>query len=163
MSRRRLILLALGAVVGLVLLARMMLARQPVSDEAFLLALVDDLAASAEQRQLKKLRSWISQRYRDDHGNDRSAIGQLLLLQLLRQGKVTIYVIAKEVEVHDDRQTAAVQARLVLTRGPRVEQLTSILPEAARALQLTLRFTREERWMITGAAWRNLRAQDVLP
>lgn len=161
MSRRRLILLALAALVLLGLLARTMLARQPVSDEAFLLALVDDLAARAERRDVKALRGWISERYRDEHGHDRQAIGQLLTLQLLR-GAVTVYVLAKEVRVHEDRQGAEVQAKLLLTRSPRVKQLTEIIPEAAKALRLTLRFRREERWMIDGAAWSDLRVQEVL-
>ena len=159
MSSRRLLLLALAAGVVLVLLGVRSLLEPKLTEEERLLALVRQLSQGAEQRDAKLLRQHVSARYRDGHGRDREQIGELLSLYFLRPGIITVYVVRSSVERLDEAtrpMTARISATALLTRGPRVEKLADLLPQAARALRFEVDLEQEaDGWRATSASWRD--------
>lgn len=127
-------------------------------DEQLLLQQIDAAAQAAEQRDLKQLKSWLSATYRDEAGRGPKEIRQLLTFYFLRRGRLAVYLVSKEVQLDpgpEPREASAV-VRAVLTRGKRLKRLQDVLPEAARSLRFSLRFSKEadDVWRLTSAQWR---------
>ena len=151
------LLAALVTLVALVVLVWSRLGGEP-DDEQLLLQQIDAAAQAAERRDLKQLKSWLSATYRDEAGRGPREIRQLLTFYFLRRGRLAVYLISKEVQLDPGpapREASAV-VRAVLTRGKRLERLQDVLPEAARSLRFSLRFSKEadDVWRLTSAQWR---------
>jgi hypothetical protein len=159
MSRRT------GAVVaGVVVLVALALliwsrTRREPDDEQLLLQLIDDAAEAAEQRDLERLRAMLSRDYRDGAGRSYGEISQLVTIYFLRQGRIAVYLLGKEVELDPaaEPRAAAATVKLVVTRGGRAKELSDVIPEAARSLIFSLRFRKEQddAWRVLGATWKD--------
>lgn len=162
MNSKKILMLmaALLAATTVLLVARQLLREGRQTEEQQLLALVDRLAAAAEQRKIKELRQHVSRAYLDPSDRDYKRINQYLIAIYIRQGKFSAYVLNKDVTVdHEARPlTARMRVKVVLTRGPRVAKLTDIVPDAARALVFKLKWHKVgDDWRLTSADWDNLR------
>ena len=154
-TRRRLVLVALLLLVGLVLLGRWLSGRA-VSDEELLLQGVEEIAVAVEQRDLEALGEWIDAGFRDQQGRDFAEIKRFLRLHWLRGGLLSIYLVAKSARLGPARAAGTVEATVLITRRPRVERLADILPESARALRFVFEFQRRDRWRLVRASWRRV-------
>lgn len=149
------ILALLGGGLGL----RACLKGDGKTEEQVLLALVDQMVAAAERNDVKQLREHLSREYSDGAGRGYREMNALLAYHYLRQGKVTVYVVDRKVEV--DRSQRPLRARMrvkaLLTGGPRVRKLVDLVPSSARALTFDLRLRKDDgRWMLHGATWEHI-------
>jgi hypothetical protein len=168
--RNRKLQLLLAAVAGVVaaLVIRHVLSGDKVSDRQFLLNLIDRVATAAEKRQIKDVRRWLSDHYKDDRGRTYENINQLLILHLLRGGTISVYVVDKDVVIHPHAPPLAdMNVIVVLTRGGKAKRLSDILPRAARALEFEMTFEKEgqdqDSWRLTSASWKRIRdVRDLL-
>lgn len=129
-----------------------------LTDEQILLQQIDAAAEAAAQRDVKQLRGWLADDYRDEDGRGREEINQLLTLHFLRRGRLAVYILSKEVQLDPGPAPRAGSAtvRAVLTRGRRMKRLQDVVPEAARSLVFSLRFVKgaDDTWRLTSAGWR---------
>jgi hypothetical protein len=152
------IIIGLGAVAGLVLVARSVL-DEPRDHRQVLRELIDQAAAAAEERDVKKLRGWLAEDFSDATGRDRQEVSRMLTFMLLRGGAVSAYIMDKTVQVDRTAEPLTARARVtvILTRGAKVEALSDILPHSARAVRFTLRFRLEDdAWKVSSASWEKL-------
>jgi len=158
MSRKTSALAA--GLVALIVVAALIWSRLggELDDEQILLQQIDEAAQAAEQRDLKRLKTWLSKTYRDEAGRGPREIRQLLTFYFLRRGRLAVYIVSKEVQLDPGagpREASAI-VRAVLTRGKRLARLQDVVPEAARSLRFSLRFSKEtdDVWRLTSASWR---------
>ena len=157
---RKFVYVAFGLVVVVMTIVVIRCAGKPEqSEEDFLRGLIDHIVVSAEKRNIKELRQWLSRDYHDGGGRDYRLINMFLLQHFLRKGTLSVYVISKTVDV--DRSKNPLQATMkvtaILTRRPKVKQLMDIIPESARALAFDLKFAKEQdEWRLTSANWDNV-------
>lgn len=158
-------LLVVGALIlaALVFQLRDLLFSAPVSDREQLLALIDEVAAAAEARELKLVLERVAESYQDQQGRDLEGLTQILRAYFVMQKQISVYVVNKDVELTEPR-TAKARVDAVITRGPRVKRLTDIIPESARALRFTLRWVKEgDQWLLREARWTNIpRLQELV-
>lgn len=159
MSRRSLSIVGLTVTTVLAIFVGRWLLRGEPDDRELLLALIARAAEAAEQRDLKAFRGVISQDYRDDEGRSYQDINQLVTLHFLRRGTISVYVISRTVQVEQGERPTSAKGTVtaVLSRRPRVEKLSDILPESARGLRFELAFVKDDEWQVRSATWDSIR------
>lgn len=159
MSRRSLIIVGLVVATVVATMVGRWLLRDEPDDRELLLALINRAAEAAEQRDLKAFRGVISKDYRDDQGRSYQDINQLVTLHFLRRGTISVYVISRTVQVDKGEHPTSAKGTVtaVLSRRPRVEQLSDILPESARGLRFELGFVKDDEWQVRSATWDSIR------
>ena len=162
-SKRSLLVVGALILAALIFQLRGLLFSEALSDQEQLLALIDEVAAAAEARNLKRVLSRVAESYRDQQGRDRQGLTQLIRATFLMQKQISVYVVNKDVELADLRAAVA-RVDAVITRGQRVQKLTDIIPESARALRFTLRWVKEgDQWLLQDARWTHIaRLQELL-
>ena len=162
MTRGKLLLAAVLVIGAGVLVWR--LRSRPASDEALLLAAIDDVIAAVERRDIKTVRRHLDRGYSDRDGRGYPEINRLLLVHLLRQSTISVYVLSKDVSLGtasavdgEASSTATTRLNLVLTRGPKVERLPDLLPDSARSMALELTWRKSDHWRVIAAHWRPIR------
>jgi hypothetical protein len=158
MERRPLLLAAavlLAAAAGIWVATR----PAPPSDEALVLALLEEAARAAEARRPSEAVAGVSEAFQG-HGRGAGpggALGkrelkQLVAAQALRGTWVAVRLAGAQVEVAGDAATA--RLALVLSRGGAGTSLADLLPSQASAWRVEARLAREpEGWRLVGATW----------
>ena len=158
MSRRTLLVaVCLGAAVAAAILV-WSLRDAELSDEERISRLIDHAAARAEARDAGALKELVSARYSDDEGRHRRDIARLITFYFLRRGVISVYLLDRTIRVDTATRTARATVNAIITRGPRVESLQDIVPEAARSLVFRIALTEEDDgWRVTSATWKDAR------
>jgi hypothetical protein len=150
--------LAVAALVAAALAWR--LRRPPETDEDRIRALLEDAARAAEEKRVSDVVAGVSERFAAG-GLDRHAAKQVVALQVLRGGWVSVSILEPRIRVDGDRARANVDA--VLSRGAKGKALPALLPGEASVHRFALRLEREpEGWRILEASWRPVELADAL-
>ncbi len=147
-----------GALILAVLLFQLrgVLFSETLSDRELLLGLIDEVAAAAEQRDLKGVCSRVAESYQDQQGRDRQGLTQILRAYFVMQRQISVYIVNKDVELVGP-QAADARVDAVITRGLKVKKMTDIIPESARALRFTLHWVKEgDEWLLKTAKWTSI-------
>ncbi|MBI5561152.1 MAG: hypothetical protein HY883_07775 [Deltaproteobacteria bacterium] len=125
---------------------------KPKTDEALLRAIVENVASSAREKDVKGVIKHISKDYNDDKGNDYDSAKGILIYEFLRSEKVSVFVMGVTVEVKEER--ALVNARVVLVRGKEVKSIKDVIPEDASGFKFSIVFRKEDgQWKALSAKW----------
>ncbi len=120
------------------------------SDEELLKALVRDTATLIEKKDVKAALKHFSDDFADDKGNDKKMVKSLLLVQMLRGGKIKIYIRDVKVEVKGDK--ALLDVRSFVVRGDEAE--TDIIPDERQGLRMSIVCQKEKgEWKYLSAEW----------
>jgi GNAT superfamily N-acetyltransferase len=157
---RRPLLLALAALLAAA--AGVWLATRPAppSDEALILALVDEAARAAEARRPAEAVAGVSEAFQGQ-GLGRRELQQLVAANALRGTWVAVKVVGARAEVDGDAATA--RLALVLSRGGPGTAVADLLPSQASAWRVTARLRREPAgWRVVGATWAQVPLAEAL-
>ncbi|MBN1226666.1 MAG: hypothetical protein JXA79_06710, partial [Deltaproteobacteria bacterium] len=92
--------------------------------------------------------------------NDYQAIRGLLVYHFLRAETVSVFIRSVKIEVKQD--TAAVKAKVILSRGKKVKHIEDLLPESAGLFIFEVTFTKEkDKWMVIEANWHQTGWEDI--
>jgi hypothetical protein len=149
MNRRLLLLaaVALAAAAGWWVATR----PEPPSDEALILALLEQGARAAEARKPSEAVAGLSETFRGN-GLDRRELKQIIAGYALRGAWVAVKVASPRVAVDGDAATA--RLGLILSRGGQGKAVADLLPDQASAWRVEARLRREpEGWRVVAASW----------
>jgi hypothetical protein len=159
MERRPLLLalaVLLAAAAGLWVATR----PAPPSDEALILALLDEAASAAEARRPAEAVAGVSEAFRGQ-GLGKRELKQLVAANALRGTWVAVRVAGAQVSVAGDAATARLS--LVLSRGGSGAALADLLPAQASAWRVEARLAREpEGWKVVDATWAQVPLAEAL-
>lgn len=130
---------------------------KPLSEEDRVKAVIEDFAASAADKDIKRFLSHVSKGYRDDNGVDYNGVKGILLAQFLRAEKVSVLVSGVKVEVKGE--TALADVKAVLISGREVKTIGGSLPDDAAGYRFSIVFKKEDNeWKAVTAKWDNVGA-----
>lgn len=118
-------------------------------------ALIEDVAQAAKKKDVKGAIVYFSDSYADDYGNNRDSIKRYLLYELLRKGKISIFIRSVDVTIDGERAMAVVNA--VLARGMDITNIKELIPENSAGYRFTLILEKAEGdWLVVNASWDNV-------
>lgn len=123
--------------------------------------LIQSAAVAAEHKDLGTLRALLSDRYADDHGQDKRAIEGLLRLQFLRNESLHLYTHIRSVNLpQPDRAQATV---LVAMAGVPIKSTAELPALRADLHRFDIDFALENKtWRVQRAAWQRAEPADFL-
>lgn len=147
--------LVLSSLLGLSLPAACQ--RERPAPEAQIRTLIQEAVAAAEQKRLGAVRDMISDRYRDDQGQDKRAVENLLRLQFLRNESLHLFARVPSVTVTaPDRAQAIV---LVAMAGVPIVSVHELATLRADLHRFEIDFALESKqWRVQCAVWRRAEA-----
>jgi hypothetical protein len=133
----------------------------PESAETRIRALLAEMEAAAEAKELRPLKAVVSEQYADALGNDRRAIVQLLMFHFLRNQSIHLLTRVAAVDIPEPGR-ASVTVYVAMAGRP--------IPDTAALAQLRANLYRfdfsleelGESWQVAGAAWRPAEGRDFL-
>lgn len=134
---------------------------EPRSPEQRVRALIENAERAAEQKQVRTLRGYVSERYRDEAGRDRGAIEAVLRLYLLRHEKIHLWTRIASVRLAPPRRADAVVYVAMAARPiSAAEELATL---RANFYRFEVGLVEEDRqWRVVDAAWRTAELADFL-
>ena len=134
---------------------------KPISEEAQLKAIVNEVAEAAQKKDIDRIRKHISKLYRDQEGNDYDGVRRVLLYHFIRAETVSVFVRSVDTEIKEN--TAIVRANVILVRGKDIKSISDIIPESAAGYRFEVVFKKEkEDWKIISAQWQDVGAAGLL-
>ena len=150
-----------GFVVILLFFLALSACAKPISEEAQLKAIVNEVAEAAQKKDIDRIRKHISKSYRDQEGNDYDGVRRVLLYHFIRAETVSVFVRSTDVEIKGD--TALVKANVILVRGKEIKNISDIIPESAAGYRFEIVFKKEkEDWKAVSGAWQDVWAAGLL-
>ena len=129
---------------------------KPLSEEERVKSVVEDFAASARDKDIKRFLSCVSKSFSADEV-DYNGVKGILLAQFLRAEKVSVLVRGVTVEVKGE--TALADVKAVLISGREVKTIGDVLPEDAAGYRFSIVFKKEDNeWKAVTAKWDNVGA-----
>jgi hypothetical protein len=149
-------------VLGLALIVLLAGCRsEQASPEAQLRALIQSAATAAEQKDIGTLRDLLSDRYADEHGQDKRAVERLLRIHFLRNESVHLLTRVQSVTLMQPDQAQAVV--LVAMAGVPIASEAELAGLRADLHRFEVDFVREDKaWRARRAAWRRTGPGDFL-
>lgn len=143
--------LVLSTLLGFSLLAACQ--RERPAPEAQVRTLIQEAVTAAEQKRLGTLRDMISEHYRDDQGQDKRGVENLLRLQFLRNESLHLFARIPSVTVTTpDRAQAIV---LVAMAGVPIASVQELATVRADLHRFEIDFVLENKqWRVQRAVWR---------
>jgi hypothetical protein len=156
--RRRTVLTGVAAAI---VLSGLGACRQAETPEARLRALIARSEQLAEEKNAGGLRAMVSERYGDEHGQDKRAIEALLRFYFLRHRTIHLLTRIESVSLpQPGRAQAVVYAAMAGTPLPDASELSRF---AADLHRFELEFTEEGGdWRLVRAGWRRAELADFL-
>lgn len=153
--------LILGGVVLTALAAFVTCSRDRPTPEEQIRSLVTRAELAAEQKDLRALRAFVSERYHDEDDNDRESVMRLLAYHFLRHRFVHVVTTVTSVRVRaPNRAEAVVFAGLASRAG---DSFRDALLAHADVYRFDLRLVADTPgdWTVAGAAWRPAEVGDL--
>ena len=136
---------------------------EPDDPEARLRATIAGAERAVEARSLKQAAAVIAADYRDDRGNDRRAVSQLLFATLQRNRNIHLLSRIAELQLGDDDKSAEVQLYVAMAGSP-IASLQQAAALRADLYRFELRFTDgDDGWQLQRADWRRAGLDELLP
>jgi len=125
-------------------------------------ALFERMEVAAEQKDLRPLKAMVSERYSDEHHNDRQAIVGLLTYHFLRNQSIHLLTRVTAIEFPEPGRASVIAYVAMAGRPiPDVDALTQLRADLYR-FDFRLSEGGENGWLVTGAAWRPAETADFL-
>jgi len=125
---------------------------QKESEQDKIRKLIATVQKAAEEKDIKKIRSIISENYKDPQGNNYGSVNNLLLAYFFRHQKISIYMTSLNISVKGESARAGFQA--VLTAQSSSGSAPSVLPESLGVYAFDVSFRKESGdWKVVSAAW----------
>ena len=151
------LVVGLAGALAVILIAVVMWGGAGGPEEAKVRKMVAEMAAAAEERDIKGVLKHISDDYTDNHGNDLKALKRVLLAQFFRGEDVSVFVRTVEVALRGDRGLLDVKAVLVLNRSAGksgAEGIGDVVPEDAAGFRFDSVIDKEGgRWKVRSVKW----------
>lgn len=149
------VFIVLSSLLGLSLLAACQ--RERPAPEAQVRALIQETVAAAEQKRLGAIRDKISDHYRDEQGQDKRTVENVLRLQFLRNESLHLLARVPSVTViAPDRAQAIV---LVAMAGVPIASAQELATLRADLHRFEIDFVLENKqWRVQRAVWRRAEA-----
>ena len=129
---------------------------KPLSEEERVKSVIEDFAASASDKDIKRFLSHVAKSFSADEV-DYNGVKGILLAQFLRAEKVSVLVRGVTVEVKGE--TALADVKAVLISGREVKTIGDVLPEDAAGYRFSIVFKKEDNeWKAVTAKWDNVGA-----
>ena len=129
---------------------------KPLSEEERVKSVIEDFAASASDKDIKRFLSHVSESFSADEV-DYNGVKGILLAQFLRAEKVSVVVRGVTVEVKGE--TALADVKAVLISGREVKTIGDVLPDDAAGYRFSIVFKKEDNeWKAVTARWENVGA-----
>jgi len=136
---------------------------EPDDPEARLRATIASAEQAVEARSLKQAAAVIASDYRDDRGNDRRAVSQLLFATLQRNRNIHLLSRIAELQMDATGNTAQVRLYVAMAGSP-IASLQDAAALRADLYRFELRFTDgEDGWRLQRADWRRAGLDELLP
>ncbi len=146
-------LLALSLIIAMVLAGAC--SKEELSEEDEVRAVVNEMEAAAEEKDVKGFMKHVSKDFNDDKGNDYDGARGMVFLQFMQAGKLGVFIRKLDVTVEGEK--ALVDAKVVFVRGMDVEKLEDLLPEDAAGYRFSVVFTKEDGgWKALSSKWGNV-------
>ncbi|MEE9613958.1 MAG: nuclear transport factor 2 family protein [Thermodesulfobacteriota bacterium] len=127
---------------------------KPMTEEDRVRAAVNGIAEAMEAKDLKAAIRYFSDDYNDEAGNDRSGIKGVLFHQIMRPGKLSVFVRGLEVKVEGSR--ALVDCKAALVRG-------DAIPDESAGYRFSVVFRKEDGdWKALSAKWERVGLMGLL-
>jgi len=134
---------------------------KPISEEDKLKNIVNEVAESAQKKDIDGVRKHISKSYRDQEGNDYDGVRKILLYHFIRAETISAFVRSTDVEIKEG--TALVKANAILVRGKEIKSIKDIIPESAAGYRFEMIFKKEGKdWKVVSGAWQDVGAAVLL-
>ena len=134
---------------------------KPISEEAQLKTIVNEVAEAAQKKDIDRIRKHISKSYIDQEGNDYDGVRRVLLYHFIRAETVSVFVRSVDAEIKEN--TALVRANVILVRGKEIKNISDIIPESAAGYRFEMVFKKEGRdWKVVSGAWQDVGAAGLL-
>lgn len=152
---------ALGLLFVLSLLAAFPSCARKASEEELVKETLAKAAQAAEEKDMAGVMRAISKKYADDSGNDYNAVKGIVFHEVMKPGRVSIFIRKNDVEVKEG--TALAQVRAIITRGGAVEGIKDIVPENADGFLFSIVLKKEDgAWKAVSAKWESIGAAGLL-
>ena len=130
---------------------------KPLSEDERVKSVIEDFAASAGDKDIKRFLSHVSKSFSGDNGADYNGVKGILLAQFLRAEKVSVFVRGVKVEVKGE--TALADVKAVLISGREAKTIGDVLPNDAAGYRFSIIFKKEDNeWKAITAKWDNVGA-----
>lgn len=131
-----------------------------VSEKDKVKLVIDEVATSIQNKDMKKVMKHFSEDYKDDRGNDRRAIKSFIFMQVMRKGELSVFVRSTDISIDEDGRKALAMVDAILAEGINTDTLSDILPEKSSGYKFTLLFDKVDGdWLINNATWENVGAK----
>jgi hypothetical protein len=139
--------------VILIALCTLAACRNTTTPEAQVRATIAKAEAAAESKDIATLRALVSDRYTDDHGQDKRAIEGMLRYYFLRHQSIHLFTQIQSVTLPEqDRASAVVYVGMAAQPVASAEELARLRADLYR---FEIQFAREDdAWRVQGAQWR---------
>jgi hypothetical protein len=152
-----------GRGVAALLLGALLLAcgGEPRSVETEIRDAIERVTVAAEKGDAATVRAFISERYQDDHGHDRRALGAYVASQLLRGERRHLLTRVRRVDLREDGR-ASVLVVVGMAARPLSEAAEPGLRADVYRVDLDLEDEGGGDWKVVWAAWRPAPLTDLL-
>ncbi len=151
----RLVLVLLAAAIAALVWWR----SRPEDPEAQIRALLEEVVAAAERRDLGGILTHVSEGFRGQ-GMNRDQLKGLLFVELRRGAWRKVVLYQTEIALAPDQRRAQVDTLALLAAGEQVKSLTDLVPTSGDQYRFRLELAREEDgvWRTTAASYEPARA-----
>lgn len=131
-----------------------------VSEEDKVREVIKSTASEMMEKDIRGVMKHFSEDYKDDRGNDRKTIKSFIFMQVMRQGKISIFLRSMDVSIAEEGDKALAIVDVVLAEGISTENFSDILPDSSSGYRFTLLLDDNDgRWQINSATWENIGAR----
>lgn len=131
------------------------------SEEELIKETLAKAAQAAEEKDMAGVMRAISRKYADDSGNDYNAVKGIVFYEVMKPGKVSIFIRRINVEVKEG--AALVDARVIITRGNPIKGIKDIVPENADGFRFSIVLSKEDgAWKTVSAKWESIAVAGLL-
>lgn len=143
------------------LLAALPSCARRASEEELVKETLAKVARAAEEKDMAGVMRAISRKYADDSGNDYNAVKGIVFYEVMKPGRVRIFIRKDDVEVKQG--TALAQVRAIITSGGAAEGIKDIVPENADGFLFSIVLKKEDgAWKAVSARWESIGASGLL-
>lgn len=134
---------------------------EELTDEGRIEALIESVATSASEKDVKGVMQHFSKDYRDDRGHEYINVKGLIFSQLIKKGTLRVFTRGTTIQVKDNDALASVN--VILSRGVEVKSIADVIPNQSGGYRFKLVLRKvEDEWLITSADWTDVGAGALL-
>jgi len=112
---------------------------------------IDAIELAAEERSLSRVMEHISDQYADHHGNDKKAIQGLFQFQIIRNQKINIFSVVRDLQVEGRFASAEISTAMASREVDLSEESNRLRADSHR---FSVAFAEEDgEWKVRSVTW----------